>query len=161
MKFKEIIKDRAEYLDIDPALVTAIISAESSFDPLAIRFEPQYPWLADPAKHAAALGVAFEYERHLQKFSYGLGQIMGATARDIGYNIDFKFLFEPEVNIYWTVKFLKRLEKRYKTTEKVIASYNAGSPRKVEGRSEWVNQSYVDKVMTRMLDYQVALAVED
>lgn len=52
---------------------------------------------------------SFETERAARARSYGYFQLLGETARVIGFKEDWLTeLFVPEKNIYWGVKFLKR-----------------------------------------------------
>jgi soluble lytic murein transglycosylase-like protein len=77
--------------------------------------------------------------------SYGIAQIKLNTARDIDPSIDALALSMPESNLFVAAKHLKKLSKKYKTDEEVIAAYNAGGVYYKNGTL--VNKKYVDKVM--------------
>ena len=129
----------------NPKLVYAIIEVESGKDAWATRFEPKYRWIDEPDSHAKRLGITPMTEVTLQKFSYGLMQIMGGTARALGFTDHLTTLCIPAVNLSTGIKLLKQLTRRYETLEDVVSSYNQGSPRK-DGNL-YQNQGYVDKVL--------------
>ncbi len=52
----------------------------------------------------------------------GLMQLMPATAEQMGV----KNIFDPEQNIMGGTKYLKKLLKKFKTSRKAVAAYNAG-----------------------------------
>lgn len=72
-------------------------------------------------------------------------QIMGATARWLGYDGALPALYKPENNLFWGCKYLGRLQDKYGEGDEMVASYNAGSPRK-NADGKFVNQYYVDTV---------------
>ena len=94
--------------------------------------------------------------------SWGPMQIMGATARWLGFKGTFlSELIEPEVGIEYGCKYLANLKRRFSGNsknncnqvddiaifcDKKISAYNAGSPRK-KADGTYVNQKYVDKVL--------------
>ena len=83
---------------IDPALVHAVIEAESNYRPRALS----------------------------QVGARGLMQVMPATARDLGVS-NARHLFDPEQNVEAGVKYLKfLLEKFDGDLPTAIAAYNAG-----------------------------------
>jgi hypothetical protein len=133
---------------IDPMLITAICMVESGGNPWAVRHEPGYQWCVPGAKRPLTCPEATE--GFLQRTSWGLGQIMGATARDLGFDGWLTELLDPALNMIWVCSFIERLAARlYGHREDVISAYNAGSPRKTPG-GQYVNQAYVDKVLDRL-----------
>jgi hypothetical protein len=70
---------------------------------------------------------------------------MGQVARELGFQGSFYSLLEPIVGLEWGCKKLSRCYERYGANDDGIAAYNAGSPRKENGK--YVNQEYVDKVL--------------
>src|SRR5687768_1415710 len=127
-------------------IVAAIVYTESSGDTKRPRYEPGYSYLVDPAAHARSRRISVETETVLQQMSWGLMQIMGATARDLGFTGDIPDLVNAPVGLHWGCKFLKVLHERYNGRWlDVIAAYNAGSPRR-EDNGDYENQGYVDKV---------------
>jgi len=68
---------------LDPALVCAIIEQESAWNPWAVRYEPAFF-----AKYVAPLytnNKVSASEAYARGFSWGLMQVMGQVAREIGY----------------------------------------------------------------------------
>src|SRR5579859_7901828 len=68
---------------LDPALVCAVVEQESSWNPWAMRFEPLFF-----AKYVASLYTNNKIsasEAYARGFSWGLMQVMGQVAREVGY----------------------------------------------------------------------------
>ncbi len=143
-ELKKIQKKRPE---LTTELVLAIIEAESSGNPRAMRYEEMYIYInlrAPRPDNCTALT-----EKILQKTSFGLMQIMGGTARHLGIKGWLGELLEPETNIRYGVLWLSHLYDEYHEShgiEGVIAAYNSGSPRK-NSSGEFANQGYVQKIM--------------
>lgn len=136
---------------LPPELVRAIVQVESDGNPWATRYEPGF---FDRYIKAAAIRpippCSLLTERQLRAMSFGLMQIMGETARWIGFDGPFlTALCDPEIGLEYGCRYLSRLVKTYLDKDgwnAVIAAYNAGSPRK-DRSGAFVNQKYVDKVM--------------
>ena len=103
--------------------------------------------LVDP-NHVKPLYCSINTEKMLQRTSFGLCQIMGATARFLGFKGWLTKLYEPEINKVWAQKYLDWLAETYKlsTPEDLAAAYNAGRVQKDKNR-RYKNQRYVNKVM--------------
>lgn len=151
----DVISISAEKEGIDPNLVAAIVWQESRGNRYAWRYEANYQWLFKPQDFASPLGCSLDTEIAGQKFSYGLAQLMGGTARDLGFKGHFGELFDAFTNLSYACKLLARLSKQYSrknekgiwlNTEAIISAYNAGSPRKTD-KGKWVNEQYVRAVM--------------
>lgn len=148
----EVISRVAASKLLDPLLVGAFVSVESSGVAAATRYEKGYRWLSQPERHAKALGITFDTEVIAQSHSYGLLQIMGGTARGLGYVGYLSLLIEVERGLEWGCEYLAALRAKYTKLEDVIAAYNAGSPRDVaplDGKVD--NHEYVRKVLDRYL----------
>jgi len=161
-KAKKAIQDAADEHRIPVMVLEGIVRTESGGNPLAMRVEPDYKWLWDVQRNAPARDVtgrdfpspdyvSRQTEYWGQKTSWGLMQIMGATAREMGFEEPFfsALCANPAKGMYYGCLFLRRLADRY--LEKhgwpgVVAAYNAGAPRYDE-RGKFMNQGYVDKVM--------------
>lgn len=146
----EIIKEAAEYRSLPPALVTAIVSVESDFNPAAIRYEPAfYARYILGGMFKPIYPCSKETEAHARATSWGLMQVMGQTARERGFSGTFlSELCDPASGLYWGCKHLDYLRSKYEKThgmEGVVAAYNAGSPRK-NHIGQFVNQVYVEKI---------------
>lgn len=77
--------------------------------------------------------------------SVGLMQILPSTARAIGCEAkNKKDLLNEELNIKCGCLYLTKLSEKYKKTNDIIASYNAGAVYKKNRL--YVNQSYVDLI---------------
>ena len=139
-------------------LVKAIVQVESSGNPWAMRYEPHYRWLYDVENRCAWVGdepfpalrgVSSPTEKIAQATSWGLMQIMGAVAREMGYRKPFLGeLLRPSENLEMGCEYLKQLYRRFGSEhgwEGVAAAYNAGSPRRKEDGT-WENQQYLDRL---------------
>lgn len=133
--------------------VLAFCQAESSFRPCAIKWEPQYKWLVG---EKATMPIA---ERFGQMHSWGLMQVMGGVAREHGFDGPFTELWDPMIGLRYGMKHLRKYWARYENWPDTIAAYNAGSPRRVDGK--YVNQSYVDKVLKYWNLYDTHIPLKD
>ena len=141
----KVIKEVANEAALDETLLSAFIHVESSNNKWAYRFEPAFKWVIDTDKHAKANGLSEASERNLQMSSFGLTQVMGGVARELGLTGSIFQLLDEKTNLLFCSKLLKKHLKKYSLLDDVIASYNAGSPRK-DASGRYVNQSYVDKI---------------
>ena len=145
LELRAIIEEKAAEFGIDPDLVQAFCSVESSYNPRATRYEPNfYGTYIRPMIAAGTIGAD---EAAGRATSWGLMQIMGQVAREKGFKGDFQDLLNADVGLEWSLRHLKRFIGKYKEMglDYAIASYNAGSPRHKEDGS-FVNQGYVDKI---------------
>jgi len=140
------IADRADEYGLAPLFVAAICYQESRGRIYSARFEPNYRWLFEPGKYAAKNITSLATETTLQKCSYGLFQIMGATARWMGYEGPLPGLYDTEENILWGCEYLKYLKGKYHDLPSIASAYNAGSPRR-DDNGNFVNAEYVAGVM--------------
>ena len=86
------------------------------------------------------------YERVVDSYSYGPMQILLSTAQEMGFTGTPEELMKAEANLHFGCKYLTRQLHRYGgDMEKAAAAYNAGGAYKRKG--QYVNQSYVNKVM--------------
>lgn len=166
--FTQEITAAASRHGLPPDLVTAIVAVESAGNPWAWNPEPRYRYYWDvrtntffrapspqelaserPPADFRALGGDPDQEWWAQAASWGLMQVMGAVAREYGFEAPYLTkLLDPLPNLEYGCRHLARLRNRYLRQhgwDGVIAAYNAGSPRKSEA-GLWGNQPYVDKV---------------
>lgn len=148
-KHLPIVKRLAKANNIPFRLLDAIITTESSYDQWAVRYEVNFKVNEDVVVFARKNGTTRATEVELEKFSWGLGQVMGGTARWLGYDGPLPLLCMPEQNILVMVKFINWLQNRYTDNDEVIAAYNAGSAR-YNADGSFRNQNYVDKVHKNM-----------
>ena len=130
----------APQFSLAPNLVRAICEVESSFNPWAYRYEPQYKYLVGDKLTMS------ETERIGQMCSWGLMQVMGGVARESGFRGYLPQLCDPNIGLNYGCKHLAKFFTKYLNWPDAIASYNAGSPRKNLADGGYVNQVYVDRV---------------
>jgi len=135
------------------ACVLAFCQAESSFRPYAIKWEPQYKWLVGDQRTMS------RPERFGQMHSWGLMRVMGGVAREHGFDGPFTELWDPMIGLRYGMKHLRKYWARYENWPDTIAAYNAGSPRRVDGK--YVNQVYVDKVLRWWNDYEQQVPLKE
>ncbi len=135
---------------IEPALAAAIVTVESGWNNWVCRSEPQFKWTWMVEEYAPKLGQSETTERTQQKTSWGLMQIMGGTARELGYEGLLSMLALPEMGLDWGLRYLTKKLRAHTQISDVIAAYNAGSPRR-DPSGKYKNQAYVDKVMMALI----------
>lgn len=140
----------AERQGLDPILVQAIVEHESGGDPFVSRYEPHWRYLLSPRDYASRLGITGATEEMLQSMSWGLMQIMGSVARELGYDSHLVRLTDVELGLYWGCKKLKLLSRQYGEESDWIAAYNMGSPRKTPGGLYQNQKTYVDPIAARL-----------
>jgi len=152
MDTQTLITTTAQKFKIDPELVSAFCSAESAYNPLAVRFEPAYHYLVAPALWAKKVSISADTEMTFQKCSWGMMQVMGGVARDLGYKETLVGLTVADIGLmYGCMKLKKCMDKYPANLIFAIASYNAGSPR-FNTNGDLVNKAYVDKVLSKYND---------
>jgi len=99
--------------NIDPEILKAIVWTESKGNPDAIRYEEgfyvRYVRNQRPLIGHHSKGVcSYKTEKHSRSMSWGLCQIMGQTARELGFKGDFcSELNDPKTNLYYGAKCLR------------------------------------------------------
>ena len=148
-------------MDVPATLIAAVILVESGGVCNAYRPEPGYQWLWDNhlggpfrgaeqdlrAPHALVGQMTNTAELWGQRMSWSSMQIMGATARELGFQGWFTELCGP-LGVEYGTRYLERLAGRHFRAygwEGVIAAYNSGSP---VIKSERVRK-HVEKVMRK------------
>lgn len=152
-ELEQIATKHSKENNLDPDLIFSIISVESGWNAYAMRYEPAYRWLYYPRMFAEKLAITEFTEEHLQKFSYGLMQIMGAVCREYGFEKELVRVIEPENNLNIACKFIKKLFDKYGNENDVISAYNQGSNKKTKTGS-YLNQLYCDKVHSFLRSYR-------
>lgn len=141
-----LVKQECARRHLDHALICSIIEVESSFNPYKFKLEHSKDAPFAVGVCARALGITEETEEQGQQFSWGLGAVLGITARGLGFRGLLPSLCDPVTGIYWCCQAFEANGRRYKTVEEKVAAYNAGSVRRDEN-GVIRNQKYVDKVM--------------
>lgn len=140
----EKIKQFAINYGIDPKLLYAFCKIESNLNHMAIRYEPQWQYVTSASLYSRDSKYSYDTERILQSCSIGIAQVMGTVARELGLNGNLLQLIDLDCGLKYGCLKITQLKGKYKNLDDVIASYNAGSPIKTNGR--YYNQDYVKKV---------------
>lgn len=148
--------------------VLAVIQVESGGDTFAWNPEPHYRYLYNVRRKAPfrALTAAEKFSEQPpadfpslagdrdaewwgQQASWGLMQVMGAVARELGMRGHIPSLCDPQIGIRYGCMHLANLVRRFHAAHGwrgVGAAFNAGSPRYQPGTTLFENQVYVDKL---------------
>lgn len=103
LKYDQIVRGHAQNYRLDPALLAAVIYAESKFD-------------ADVRSDSGAIGLM---------------QLLPETAKGIavhtgGSRFRVRDLYNPEINVRYGSWYLRHLMDKYGDEETALAAYNAG-----------------------------------
>lgn len=168
--FRLVIETTAKRHGIDPRVICGQVQVESGGNPYAVRFEPQFRWFWDlrsakpfrrldeselRTRRAPAdfygLDGNHEQEWALQSCSMGLGQIMGAVARELGFKGAFlSELFAPDINVeFHCRKLAADLKWSGGNVRSALAAYNGGRSGNQPGAA-LRNEPYVVKVEKAM-----------
>ena len=142
-ELKSLIFENSSRHNIPVEIICGIISQESGWRTDATRYEPAFQRKYIDTKYQ---NFREKWRRDMAT-SWGLMQVMGITARELGFRGDPCELLNPPVGVRWGCKKLAELMRRYPDAPKdVISAYNAGSPRR-DKDGKYVNQYYVNKVL--------------
>jgi peptidoglycan lytic transglycosylase len=141
LHYDAIVRGHARNYDLDPALLAAVIDAESKFDPNA-------------RSRAGAVGLM---------------QLTPSTAKGIalytgGHDFRLSDLTNPEINVRYGAWYLRHLLNRYGNERLALAAYNAGEQNVDSWRKAHVGiqfsetRDYVDKVERLKKIYRRAYA---
>lgn len=135
----EIEKAAARH-GLDPDYIEAHVMTESSGNPKATRFEHRFY-----DHYILPQAIRDQNEARGRATSFGLLQIMGQVARELGFKGEFKDLCGIVGGLEWGCMKLARCYTKYRSDiNKGISAYNCGTPKIKNGKL--VNQEYVDKV---------------
>lgn len=153
---------------LDQNLLAAVVWQESRGRRRAVRYEEEFRWMWDvvlakpfrrltdeerssdtpPADFHGAVGASPQDEWCGQRTSWGLCQVMGATARQLGYQgASFYGLWDAAVGLDLGGLYLARLIAKWDQSD-AISAYNAGSP------SEANEATYVRPVLRQMAIFE-------
>lgn len=120
---------------IDDATILGIVDTESSFNPSAVREEPE-----------------------IMDASWGLMQVLYSTARDYGYSGDPEGLLDPETNLLYGIRHLEHLYSVFgNDDEAVIMAYNEGEGNYKKGKRAW---NYYVRVTANIEKWRIAIQRE-
>lgn len=126
---------------LNDALVCAIVEQESTWEPWAIRAEPAFD-----AKYVQPLHKT-PTEEWARSISWGLMQLMGEDAREMGFTGPIPSLCDPATGLDWGCKFFaQKLLKANGDAFAALLRWNGGG-----------NPSYPGQVIARMDKYIVSL----
>lgn len=124
---------------VEAPFLAAIIAQESGGDTFAMRYEKSYAWMYDieangpfrgvlnPDTFPAPDGVSSSTEWIGQHCSWGLGQVMGATAREMLYPEKFfTGLCLPETGSEYCARLISRIKNQHKDLDEISCVYNHG-----------------------------------
>lgn len=151
--FRAELLEAAALHNVPTARLAALVEQESAGEPRAYRYEPTF-WTkylakrvdyAPPAPGVLALGA---WMRRVSA-SYGLCQIMYATARDFGLPPELppEALFQPRMNLTLGAKILASHRKRSADWRETWLRYNGG------GRP-----AYADEIEARVPRFEALLS---
>jgi peptidoglycan lytic transglycosylase len=140
-RYQEIVLGHAEHYRLDPALLAAVIYAESKFD-------------ADARSDRGAIGLM---------------QLLPETAKGIatrtgGSRFRVSDLENPEINVRYGAWYLRHLLDKYGSERLALAAYNAGQANVDRWRAEGVGvqfgetREFVDRVESLERTYRHAYA---
>lgn len=139
----KMIRDQSSSFNFEPKWVWSMIEVESGWRSEATRFEATFCdrlRLKNPSMSEESL--------RKRSTSWGLGQILGQTALELGYptTIDLSALANPTHGVHFALQYLHRKQLMYPDLDILawIAAYNAGSVR-LRAPGVYVNQYHVDK----------------
>ena len=142
-ELREIARGIAELRGLDPVLVWAVVEQESSWRPDATRYEEHYRWLVVPAEGCGLPDGQAEIRG--QRTSWGLMQVMGAVARELGLSGPFEALLRPGLGLEYGCRYLARqLRVTDGDVRGALASYNSGRATSEAGLR------YADQVLARV-----------
>ncbi len=153
MTFERALVERiATQYALPENLILAMVQVESRGNPWAMRYEPAFLVRYVHPMPQRFGPISVETERSARATSWGLLQIMGETARSLGYKETYlSALCDPQTGLEWGCKYLAAQWAKYYGSmglDAVIAAYNAGTPRLVNGVLR--NAQYVAKVKGAM-----------
>ncbi len=143
--WKSILEKVAVEYRLDPNLMRALIQVESAGRTHAMRYEPNWKYLYHVVDLAELNHITAHTEEQLQKFSYGLCQMMGSVIRELGFRGMLTECLNPEILLPLMAKKLRILSDKYGSESDVIVSWNAGSPIRTPAGT-YINERYHDLV---------------
>jgi soluble lytic murein transglycosylase-like protein len=135
---KQLAGKYAAKYDLLPELVCAVVEQESSWSPWAIRYEPAFY-----TRYVMPLGLP-ETEARARSISWGLCQIMGEVARELGFVGPMASLCDPDTGLEWGCRKLKKcFDAVGGDTQKALLHWNGGG-----------NPDYPAQVVARVEKYK-------
>ena len=147
-ELESIVKQLCNMNNVDYDLVYSMITVESNWNTFACRYEPNTDkYVHNSYLHAQNNNITGLTESMLQKTSFGLMQVMGFLACDLGMRGMITELCDPNIGVLYGIKYLKKKLEQYGDESAAVAAYNAGTAKKLDS-GMFVNQRYVDRVFS-------------
>ena len=121
---------------LQPSLVAAVCEQESGWEPGAVRFEPAFL-----RRYVSPLNLPL-MESLDRSTSWGLMQIMGQTARELGFTDVLSTLRAPDMVVIYGCKKLQKCFLLHRDDEPSLLAYNGGG-----------NSLYASQVLARVENY--------
>lgn len=123
---------------LDPAIVAAVCEQESSWNPYAGRWEPEFF-----VHYVMPQNLPDLTEAYWRSTSWGLMQVMGQTARELGFQGKFlSQLTDPDIGVDLGCRKLQRCFEVHHEPEVSLLAYNGGA-----------NREYGAEVLARVPSY--------
>lgn len=119
-------KYAAKYL-LDSALVCALVERESSWNPWATRYEPAF-YRTYIQKFIDSAKIVNMTEATMRATSFGLGQVMGQVARELGFTGRYLTeLCDPEIGLDYACRKLQQcVDAHMDNVPGALSQYNGG-----------------------------------
>lgn len=141
-----LAQSTAVQFGLNPLLVCALVEQESSWIPRACRSESAF-YLA----YIVPLKLPDPVEASNRAISYGLLQILGETARELGFTGAFPDLLDPAQGLFWGCKkFAKCAALHPDSVINQLLCYNGGA-----------RPEYAAEVLNRVKNYELILPPPD
>lgn len=144
----ELVVTMAGSYQLPVVIVRAMVKHESMGIPFAVRYEPDFynTYLKGKTPDFRPHEVcSWETERIGRATSWGLMQVMGETARCVGFRGWFPALCLPEIGLEWGCRYLRWLADRYLADggwPTVMRAYNGGP-----GNRHQMDSPYPGKIL--------------
>lgn len=141
-QFIALAGSSAQSAGLDTALVCAVCEQESSWNPWAIRYEPDF-YLRYLLPLAVSGKLDDATEARARAFSWGLMQVMGETAREHGYAGHLAALCDPQTGLAIGCRVLAaKITEAQGDIERALLAWNGGA-----------DHDYPSRVLARMAKY--------
>jgi len=118
-RYGEVIYAAATRHAVPPALALSVAYWESGCDPTRTRYEPHVALWPSVRSHPPA-------ERKFRATSFGLFQVLGVTARSMGYTGTPEQFRQPAINAEYGIRYLAAKHQQYGNWSDALAAYNGG-----------------------------------
>lgn len=139
------ILDISQIYEIDASIIAGLVMTESASNPYAMRYEPEWRYVYKTKEFSEKIRCTRNTEIIGQKTSWGLIQIMGTVAREMGFMGWFSELCNPPIGLEFGIKYFSKKMRQYVVLDHAISAYNHGRPWLLKDGT-YGNQAYVDKV---------------